>query len=53
MASLKMHQRILMILYKALALSVIEYGQGLLTLSTAQLKRLEVIQNEGMRAILG
>ena len=53
MASLKMPQRVLMILYKALVLSVIEYGQGLLTLSTAQLKRLEVIQNEGMRAILG
>ena len=53
MASLKMPQRILVILYHALVLSVIEYGQGLLTLSKAQLDRLEVIQNEGMRAILG
>ena len=43
MASLKMPQRVLMILYKALVLSVIEYGQGLLTVSSAQLKRLEVI----------
>ena len=39
--------------YNALILSVIEYGLGLLTLSKAQLDRLEVIQNEGMRAILG
>ena len=53
MASLKMPQRILVILYHALVLSVIEYGQRLLTLSKAQLDRLEVIQNEGMRAILG
>ena len=42
-----------MILFQSLVLSVIEYGFGLLTLSTAQLNRLEVIQNEAMRAILG
>ena len=34
-------------------LSVIDYGFGLLTLSAAQLQRLEVIQNKGMRSILG
>jgi len=53
MASAQMPQRVLLILFKALVLSVIDYGFGLLTLSTAQLKRLETIQNEGMRSILG
>ena len=53
MARAKMSQRILVILYQTLVLSVVEYGLGLLTLSKAQLQRLEVIQNEGMRAILG
>ena len=53
MASAQMPQRVLLILYKALVLSVIDYGFGLLTLSTAQLKRLETIQNEGMRSVLG
>ena len=48
-----MPQRILVILFNTLVVSVIEYGLGLLTLSAAQHKRLEVIQNEGMRAILG
>ena len=40
-------------LYQTLVLSVIEYGFGLMTLSKSQLGRLEVIQNEAMRAILG
>ena len=53
MAGARMSQRILVILFQALILSVVEYGLGLLTLSATQLKRLEVIQNEGMRAILG
>ena len=53
MASCNMPQRILVILFNTLVVSVIEYGLGLLTLSAAQHKRLEVIQNEGMRAILG
>ena len=48
-----MHQKILVILYQALVVSVMEYGLGLLTLSKSQLQRLDVIQNEGMRAILG
>ena len=42
-----------MILYNTFLLSLIEYGHGLLTLSIAQLKCLEVIQNKGVRAILG
>ena len=53
MAAAQMPQHTLLILYKALVLSVIDYGFGLLTLSAAQLQRLEVIQNEGMRSILG
>ena len=53
MAVARMSQKILVILFQSLVLSVIEYGFGLLTLSTAQLNRLEVIQNEAMRAILG
>ena len=53
MARANMSQRILVILYQTLVLSVVEYGLGLLTLSKAQLQRLEVIQNEGMRTILG
>ena len=53
MAAAKMPQHILLILYKALVLSVIDYGLGLLTLSATQLQRLEVLQNEGMRSILG
>ena len=53
MAGARMTQRILCILFQTLILSVINYGFGLMTLSEAQLKRLEVIQNEAMRAILG
>lgn len=53
MAGARMPQKTLVILYQALVVSVIEYGLGLLTLSASQLKRLDVIQNEGMRAILG
>ena len=53
MVRAKMCQRILAILFQTLVLSVVEYGFGLLTLSKSQLQRLEVIQNEGMRAILG
>ena len=53
MAAARMSQKILVILYQTLVLSVINYGFGLLTLSAAQLDRLEVIQNESMRAILG
>ena len=52
-ASLSMPQRILFILFQALILSVVDYGLGLLTLSKAQLDRLETIQNQGMRIILG
>ena len=53
MACMNMPQRILPILYQPLVLSVVDYGFGLLTLSKTQLERLEVIQNQGMRTILG
>ena len=53
MAYANMPQRTLVILFQALVLTVIEYGLALVNLSDTQLKRLEVIQNEGMRAILG
>ena len=46
-------QNLLPILFKVLVISVLDYGIGLLTLFTAQLRRLDVIQNEGMRNILG
>ena len=53
MAGTLMKQKILVILYQILILSVGNYCFGHLTLSFAQVKRLEVIQNEAMRAILG
>ena len=53
MAAARMSQKILAMLFQTLVLSVVENGFGLLTLSKTQLNRLEVIQNEAMRAILG
>ena len=53
MAGMGIQQKTLFILFKALVLSVIDYGLGLLTLSKSQLERLERIQNEGMRTVLG
>ena len=49
----RMSQKILAMLLQTLVLFVIEYGFGLLTMSKSQLNRLEVIQNEAMRAIHG
>ena len=48
-----MPQRTLVLLFELLVLSQVDYGFGLLTLSKTQIARLDVIQNEGMRAILG
>ena len=53
MAYANIPQKTFVILYQALGLAVIECGLVLANLSDTQLKRLEVIQNEGMRAILG
>ena len=52
-ACANMHQRVLLILYQTLILSLNDYGFGLFTLSKTRLKRLEVIQNQDMRTILG
>ena len=51
-ACTNMHQRVLLVLYQTLILSVVNYGFGL-TLSKTHLQRLEVIQNQGMRTNLG
>ena len=48
-----MHGGVLEILYHTLVVSVMEYGKGLLALSKSQVKCLDVIQNEVMRAIWG
>ena len=53
MAAASMPQRILILLYQSLVLSVVEYGLGLLTLPKYAIARLETIQNQGMRVILG
>ena len=53
MASDRMPQTALVLMFDMLVISQIEYGFGILTLSSTQIKRLEVIQNEGMRAVLG
>ena len=53
MAAYGLAQRLLFLFFQATVLSVIDYGLGQLTLSKAQLARLDVVQNEGMRTILG
>ena len=53
MAAATMPQRLLVLLYHTLVVSCISYGLGILTLSKTQLQRLERIQNEAMRTILG
>ena len=54
MAYARMSQKILVILFQALIQkSVFKNGLELQTLSAMQLKRLETIQNEAMRVILG
>ena len=45
-------QRILLILFRTLVLSIIDYGFGLMTLADTHLNRLDSIQNEAMRIIL-
>ena len=53
MAAANCEQRHLVLLYQGLVLSVIEYILAILTLSRTQMARLERLQNEGMRIILG
>ena len=44
---------LLFMLLTSLVLSVIDYGLGLVTISKTQLQKLERIQNEAMRTVLG
>ena len=53
MASAEMQQRTLFQMMQVVVLSVLDYGLGLLTLSQTQVDRLERVQNEAMRAVLG
>ena len=46
-------QRHLFLLYQNMVLSVIVYGQGLTTMAQTNLLKLEKVQNEAMRVILG
>ena len=53
MARNGMSQRLLCLLFDMIVLCQVDYGFGLLTLSKTQWNTLDVIQNEGMRFILG
>ena len=53
MASKGIDQRHLFLLYQSVVLSVIDYGLGLTTLSQFNLLKLDRVQNEAMRVILG
>ena len=46
-------QRRLFLLYKGVVLSVIDYGLGLTTMAQTNLLKLDRVQNEAMRVILG
>ena len=53
MASKGIEQRHLFLLFQSVILSVIDYGLGLTTLSQSNLLKLDRVQNEAMRVILG
>ena len=53
MASKGIEQRHLFLLYQNVILSVIDYGLGLTTLSQSNLLKLDRVQNEAMRVIVG
>ena len=46
-------QRHLFLLYQSVVLSVIDYGLGLTTMTQTNLLKLDRVQNEAMRIILG
>ena len=52
-ASKDIKQHHLILLYKSVTHSVIDYGLGLTTLSQSNLLKLDRVQNEAMRVILG
>ena len=53
MTSKGIEQRHLFLLYQSVILSVNDYGLGLTTLSQSNLQKLDRVQNEGTRVILG
>ena len=53
MASKGIKQRHVFLLHQSVILSVIDYGLGLTTLSQSNLLKLDRVQNEDMRVILG
>ena len=53
MTSKGIEQRHLFLLYQSVILSVIDYGLGLTTLSQSNLLKLDRVQNQAMRVILG
>ena len=53
MASKGIEQRHLFQLYQSVVLSIMDYGLGLTTISTTNLQKLDRVQNEAMRTILG
>ena len=53
MAAKGIEQRHLFLLYQSVVLSVIDYGLGLITMAQTNLLKLDRVQNEPMRVILG
>ena len=53
MTSKGIEQRHLFLLYQSVILSVIDYGMGLTTLSQSKMLKLDRVQNEATRVILG
>ena len=53
MASARVEQHVLFLMMQLVVLSVIDFGLGCLTLSGTQIQRLDRLQNEAMRAVLG
>ena len=53
MAAKGIEQRHLFLLYQSVVLSVIDYGLGLTTMPQTNLLKLDRVQNEAMRVILG
>ena len=53
MAAIGIEQRHLFLLYQNVILNVIDYGLGLTTMSQFNLLKLDSVQNEAMRIVLG
>ena len=53
MAGADMPQRLLFAMMQSLVLSSFDYGLGMLTLSKTQVDRMDTVQNEAMRTVLG